>query len=181
MELKSGSVQYLIDKLELFEKEPTLAKPLLHEMLQALDYLDSKKIIHRDVKPENILYTPLPDGKYLYQLADFGLANVVAKAQTPAGSKVYMAPELTLNPGWPQTTKIDIWSLFVTLAYALDAAGFRGKPLGSVEQRIKAIKEAANDYRFQPIQSMAIENPNDRATAGDMLDKVFQGRGRTTS
>ncbi|KAM3501324.1 hypothetical protein MY11210_009389 [Beauveria gryllotalpidicola] len=179
MELKPGSVEDLI-RDDFFTREPTLASPLLHQMLQALDYLAGEGIIHRDVKPENILYMPLPAGSYVYQLADFGLANIVADAQTFAGSRIYMAPELDYNPEAPQTPKMDVWSLFVTLAYALNAGGFREKPLHSPSLRIKAVEEAANTQIFQPIRDMAKADHNLRATAADMLDKLFAGEGRTT-
>ncbi|KAM6521369.1 MAP kinase kinase kinase kinase activity [Fusarium solani] len=150
-------------------------------MLKALDCLANEGMIHRDVKPENILFTPLSSGDYLYQLADFGLANMAANAQTYAGTEPYMAPEVCSGSGQPQTAKMDIWSLFVTAAYAMNAAGYRRKPRRSLEQVLKAVGEAAMWPRLQMFQEMASENPDDRATAGDMLDKVFHGRGRTTS
>ncbi|KAF9784249.1 hypothetical protein IL306_007717 [Fusarium sp. DS 682] len=77
MEIKPGSVEDLI-KDGLFIREPSSASPFLHQMLQALDYLATQSIVHRDVKPEKILYSYAVDGGYLYQLADFGLANMVA-------------------------------------------------------------------------------------------------------
>ncbi|KAK2611908.1 hypothetical protein QQS21_002014 [Conoideocrella luteorostrata] len=134
----------------------------------------------RDVKPENILYTPTPDGDYLYQLADFGLANIASNARTFAGSNRYMAPELENGLQQPQTPNMDVWSLFVTLAYAMNVADFRAKDLYTTPQRIKAIQEAANDRMFQRLRDMAFADPGQRATAGDMLDKLFNGLGRIT-
>jgi serine/threonine protein kinase len=181
MELKSGSVQYLIEEHQFFETTPAIAYILLFQMLKALDCLANEGMIHRDVKPENILFTPLSSGDYLYQLADFGLANMAANAQTYAGTEPYMAPEVYSGSGQPQTVKMDIWSLFVTAAYAMNAAGYRRKPRRNLEQVLKAVGEAAMWPRLQMFHEMASENPDDRATAGDMLDKVFHGRGRTTS
>ncbi|KAH7175620.1 calcium/calmodulin-dependent protein kinase [Dactylonectria macrodidyma] len=179
MDVKSGNVLHLI-RAGHFTKEPSSVKPFLHQMLQALDYLVSKSIIHRDVKPENILYTSLQEGAYLYQLADFGLANIVGDAQSRVGTGPYMAPELEHSSSLPQTPKMDVWSLFVTLAYAVNGAGFQKKPLHTTALLIQAVQDAANDVVLKPFRDMAIVNPSQRATAGDMLDKIFAGKGRTT-
>lgn len=46
-------------------------------------------IVHRDVKPENILYMMTgPDSKYHFQLGGFGLRNRGVSANTPAGSSL---------------------------------------------------------------------------------------------
>jgi serine/threonine protein kinase len=63
-------------------------------MLQALDFLDSHNQCHRDVKPENILYSDMGQKKYLFQLADFGFACDASQALGPCGTFPYMAPEL---------------------------------------------------------------------------------------
>lgn len=178
MELKSGSVEDLFVD-DTFMRNPALAETLLHHVLQALDYLACKGIVHRDVKPQNILYTTSPAGAFKYQLADFGLANIVGDAQTRVGSGIYMAPELDNEPRAAQSSKMDVWSLFVTLTYAMDVAGFRAKPLHPIALRIKAVQEAANEEIFRPIRGMAVVDPSQRSSAADILDKVWAGEGRT--
>ncbi|KAH6866179.1 hypothetical protein B0T10DRAFT_554135 [Thelonectria olida] len=91
-----------------------------------------------------------------------------------------MAPELDNGPQSPQTPEIDVWSLFVTLTYAMNVASFRGKPLQTTPLRIKAIQEAANEPAFRSLRDMAMVDPKQRATAGDMLDRLFGGEDHTT-
>lgn len=57
MELKSGNMEDLVGD-HVFARDPRLIVTFLHQMLQALDYLASESVIHRDVKPEKVLYTP---------------------------------------------------------------------------------------------------------------------------
>lgn len=151
MALKEGSVGDLICA-DLFMRHPESADPLLHQMLQALDYLAHNSIVHRDVKPPNILYTSLPAGGYTFQLADFGLCNIITDARTYAGSSLFMAPEVLNNPGVQQTSKVDVWSLFVTLAYAMDVGGYRKKPFHTNELKIRAVQEAANEQILRPFK-----------------------------
>lgn len=180
MDVKPGNVETLIEK-DIFIKNPKSTTALLFQMLQALDYLANENIIHRDVKPANILYSPDSlDGSYLFQLADFGLANLAPRAWTDAGTQEYKAPEIDANPPQPQTPKLDVWSLFVTLAVAMDEASIRSKPMYNTGFRIKAIHEAANSGDFRALRNMVAVDPSQRASAGDMLDGLFHGAGRVT-
>lgn len=96
---------------------------MLRQTLQAIDYLATKNLVHRDVKHENILFNKLGSNgaEYTLQLADFSLSNFISSAVTRCGIKVYSAPEILFSFG-QQTTKMDVWSLFVTAAWAANAA-----------------------------------------------------------
>ncbi|KAI0390039.1 kinase-like domain-containing protein [Xylariaceae sp. FL0594] len=62
-----------------------IATTMSHHMLQALDYLAVHKVVHRDVKPDNILYTITRQKQYHFQLGDFGLSNNQSVAGTWCG------------------------------------------------------------------------------------------------
>jgi eukaryotic-like serine/threonine-protein kinase len=82
------------------------ALELTMQMVSAVAYAHGMKIIHCDIKPENMLL--LPNGRLL--LADFGIARVAQKTIDGSGSGTvgYMAPEQAM--GRP-STKSDVFSL----------------------------------------------------------------------
>jgi len=123
MGLKEGSSELLIESGGAIPE--SVANAVLFHMLQAIDCLANKGIVHRDVKPANILYVSQPDGQYQFQLGDFGLCNRAISAATFAGSPLYMAPELFHQGG--QTSRVDVWSLFVTILWTLNVREFRQK------------------------------------------------------
>jgi serine/threonine protein kinase len=179
MGLKEGTLESLV---ESGADTSTVANAVFPQMLQALDCIAWKVIIHRDVKPENILYISHPHGLYQFQLGDFGLCNRAVNATTFAGSELYMAPEM-LEKG-SQTSKLDIWSLFVTMLWTMDVGGFRRQRC----HQFKTIKEAqetviqlaASESDISKIQDMAVINPEERASAAQMLVKCFNGVGLST-
>jgi serine/threonine-protein kinase len=68
---------------------------LLDQLLQALDAVHRAGLVHRDVKPANLLLEPTGSGRPHLRLGDFGVAAGTGGAQiaAPAGTDGYLAPE----------------------------------------------------------------------------------------
>ena len=78
------------------------------QLVMALHHVHSKKILHRDLKTQNIFIT-----KNLVKLGDFGIAKVMegsmSAASTVIGTPYYMSPEVCQNQ--PYSYKSDVWAL----------------------------------------------------------------------
>lgn len=127
----------LFDSPQIFKKEGTSytegdAAGVISKLLEALHHCHSLGIVHRDMKPENIMFGA--DGEV--RIVDFGLAKEsVAKMSTFAGTPYFMAPEV-LNHNYGQ--KCDVWSMGCVL-YMLVAGKlpFSGRSKDEVFNRIK--------------------------------------------
>lgn len=83
------------------------------QLVNGLKYLDKHKIIHRDIKPKNILLTN--ERKFL-KIADFGFAKNFSSCdlhETICGSPLYMAPELFNETNY--NNQSDLWSIGMIL------------------------------------------------------------------
>ena len=107
------------DRVEGTLKEET-AKFQFYQVAQAVSYLHSLGICHRDVKPANILLKE-PHNRSLLKLVDFGLSKLLSERQqmsSVVGTPWYIAPEVTAvtrRPWDSYTVKSDCWSLGVLL------------------------------------------------------------------
>jgi len=113
LELALGGELYATyNKKGLYGKEPH-AKFYVAGVVNAFDHMHGKKIIFRDLKPENLLLNEHGHVK----LTDMGLAKVVVgKTFTTCGTPDYFAPELIASSG--HTVAVDWWTLGI-LAYEL--------------------------------------------------------------
>lgn len=105
--------QTLTDLMKQGRLTPALARKLLKELCSALQYLHDKQLVHRDVKPDNILVTY--NGNNL-KLIDFGLSDGddYSLLKEPAGTRHYLAPEM-LEEGARLDLRADIYSLGVVM------------------------------------------------------------------
>jgi serine/threonine protein kinase len=126
MELCLMSLKEVMKKLnnELNQKRSEVMTPLGYyiaselsiEILESVDYLHKQKVIHRDLKPNNILITDGMNGRFV-KIADFGLATIHefdGQCHTKyKGTIRYAAPEVMSSTKYD--TKADIYSLGVIL------------------------------------------------------------------
>ena len=82
------------------------------ELCDALSYLHSRQVVHRDLKPGNIMVT---HGDGSIRLIDFGLADRADSSvlKAPAGTRRFVAPEVLA--GSPADVRSDIYSLGMVL------------------------------------------------------------------
>ncbi|XP_038628833.1 serine/threonine-protein kinase 32A isoform X3 [Tachyglossus aculeatus] len=114
--LLGGDLRYHLQQNVRFQEDTV--KLFICELAMALDYLQSRHIIHRDMKPDNIL---LDEHGHVH-ITDFNIATTMSKEMqltSIAGTKPYMAPEMFISRSqMGYSFAVDWWSLGVT-AYEL--------------------------------------------------------------
>mmetsp|Transcript_31762 Transcript_31762/g.64168 ORF Transcript_31762/g.64168 Transcript_31762/m.64168 type:complete len:1009 (+) Transcript_31762:429-3455(+) len=132
-----GDLQRLIRTRQKGRLSEKLCRRLVRDLAAGLRFLWGKQVVHRDIKPQNLLLTgPLPSedeaenparenakniaqevtGGFMLQIADFGFARHltgVDMAETMCGSPLYMAPEIL--SGEKYDAKADLWSVGTVL------------------------------------------------------------------
>lgn len=135
-----GDLQRLIRTRKGGRLSEGLARRLMRDLTQGLKFLGLQQLIHRDIKPQNLLLTgalPLdevndpcktekesearrnanfPTDQFHLKIADFGFARHLQKtsmADTLCGSPLYMAPEILQHQ--PYDNKADLWSVGTVL------------------------------------------------------------------
>ncbi|XP_065439161.1 cyclin-dependent kinase 6 isoform X2 [Chrysemys picta bellii] len=121
-------------------------KDMMLQLLRGLDFLHSHRVVHRDLKPQNILVTSSGQIK----LADFGLARIYSFQMALTSVVVtlwYRAPEVLLQSSY--ATPVDLWSVGCIFAEM-----FRRKPLfrgnSDVDQLGKIFDWRPPTFRHRP-------------------------------
>ncbi|KJE92045.1 Mark1 protein [Capsaspora owczarzaki ATCC 30864] len=134
MEYASGGelFDFLVAHGKMKEKE---ARIKFRQIVSAVQYCHSRRVIHRDLKAENLLL----DADFNIKIADFGFSNQFTpgdKLDTFCGSPPYAAPELFQGKKY-DGPEVDIWSLGVIL-YTLISGSlpFDGSNLKELRERV---------------------------------------------
>jgi eukaryotic-like serine/threonine-protein kinase len=158
------------------------------QVAEALEAAHERGMVHRDIKPQNVLLTDRGDAK----VADFGIARAgssvtISRTGSVMGTAGYMSPEQAL--GEPATPKSDLYSLGVVLYEALTgelpytadnpiAVSMKhvNEPLRPPREIDPTIPEGMNAL----VSRLMAKNPEDRyASADELADDLWKiSRGR---
>ena len=146
-------------------------------MALAIKHIHDRKILHRDLKTQNIFMTSSGEIK----IGDFGIARVLQHtydcAQTAIGTPYYLSPEICQEK--PYNQKSDIWSLgcilyeMVTLRHAFDANSMKGLVLKILRGSYPQIPSTYSQNLRDLIADMLIKNPVERPSIRKVLEKDF--------
>lgn len=177
MELMAGGdvFDWIVERTHYTELD---ARDLIKILLKAVEYMHSRGVAHRDLKPQNLLLTSKEDNAHI-KLCDFGFSRRVHTPQSliiRCGTPTYVSPEILKNVPHDQST--DMWSIGVILYVLL--VGYPPFMEDSQTELFRKIR--AGDYDFPEenwkhvsdeakdlIRKLLIVDPLERLTAGGAL------------
>jgi len=148
------------------------------EVAEALKYIDQFGIIHRDIKPDNILISSAGEVK----LVDFGLSReehqqTVSLKGEMSGTPQYLAPEYI--DGKKLNIRTDIYSLGITLFYMVSGVlpfqagtpmALLSKQLNEKPPMLNEVTEGVSQEFAELVNRMLIKDPDERITLVEMIN-----------
>lgn len=169
-----GSLYDFLKKVN-FNLDDTIHSVIAYDMLNALQYLHSAGIIHRDIKARNILL----DVDGVCKISDFGISKDSVHGNTFIGSPLWMAPEQVSTQNY--TAQVDVWGFGITM---LEIA--EGKVPHSDKNpyaAMVAITQSEAPFFYAPdrfpkpfqdfIRRCLVKDPVRRATIDELLQHEF--------
>lgn len=154
---------------------------IMFQIFSAMNYCHKMKILHRDLKPDNILIKKNQDGLCRVKICDFGTSAIFKKGEKQneiIGTLCYMAPEV-LNQEYNQ--KCDLWSCGVIMYILLTGKRpFIGRDDDQIIEKIlfnsynETLLKKYNKYTKDLLRKLLEKNPENRISAEEALNhKVF--------
>eukprot|EP00240_Pyramimonas_obovata_P016030 CAMPEP_0118942696 /NCGR_PEP_ID=MMETSP1169-20130426/36654_1 /TAXON_ID=36882 /ORGANISM="Pyramimonas obovata, Strain CCMP722" /LENGTH=283 /DNA_ID=CAMNT_0006887753 /DNA_START=73 /DNA_END=921 /DNA_ORIENTATION=- len=146
------------------------------QLMFALQYLHERKVLHRDLKTQNIFLTKEGNIK----LGDFGIAKVLNStemAMTVIGTPYYMSPEIMESK--PYDFKSDLWALgcvlyeMTSLKHAFDAQDMNGLVMKILRGKYVPTPLHYSPELRQVIAKLLSKVPEQRPTVDQLLDMAW--------
>ena len=177
MELvRGGSLRRLLDREDV---PPDKVTAVLAEVATALAFAHAQGVVHRDVKPENVLLTKAGRAK----VADFGLARAVDQSSLTTegrllGTAAYMSPEQV--KGQRATAASDVYAMGIILYEAITGARpfYADSQLGYLYQHaeVAPARPVIRGRYPAALASLALDclakDPNDRPTMTEVAERL---------
>lgn len=151
------------------------------QLAMALDYIHQRRILHRDLKCQNVFLTRVG----IVKLGDFGIARVLeaadSMAETRIGTPYYLPPEMCANQ--PYEFRADVWCLGVVLyeVLALEVP-FNAPSMASLVMKIcntepRPVPQVYSSDLRGLLSRMMAKRPEDRPSSADIVALPHVRRG----
>jgi serine/threonine protein kinase len=188
--MNGGDLQSLIDSRRNARApapEAAFVRRVLSTVGSALRFIHSQDVLHRDVKPSNVLLTrKMADGssksstleRAEIKLADFGISKILeatVNANTVVGTPPYMSPEIVC--GKPYGPASDAWALgaclyeLVTLRRPFEASNQLALVRQIVEQEPAALPQGTASDVVDAVFGLLRKDPEHRLTLGEVINE----------
>ncbi|WP_308119370.1 serine/threonine-protein kinase [Rhodococcus sp. BP-332] len=158
---------------------PEVVRQIGHQVAEALAHIHTVNIVHRDVKPANILITDDDDSGLRAKLADFGIARIVdsdpmTEHGTAVGTAHYLSPEQAT--GEPTGPASDVYSLGLVLTECLTGRMvFEGSAIAAAIARLHrdpVIPVELGPTWVSLLTDMTSRTPTARPAAADVARRL---------
>jgi Ca2+-binding EF-hand superfamily protein len=147
------------------------------QVAAALEYMHGKGIMHRDMKPDNLLLCNAKSSHPVVKVCDFGLSEHVGGegAEERVGTQTWAAPEMLQAGGSPPGTPVDLWGLGMILYMLLGGTHpFEGMDMHSNMLNARFNFNAKTwgklgDLSKEIIRGLLVVAPEERLTAKQVL------------
>ena len=174
-----GDLAYHVKKMR--QKNEHFSEKLIMQwfvqLCLALEYIHKRKILHRDLKSQNVFLTK----NNTLKLGDFGISKVLEntndQALTVQGTPYYMSPEVCQSKPYNYTS--DVWSLgcilyeLCTLQHAFSGENLLGLVFKIVQDKQGPIPDMYSDQMKELVSKLLVKDEKKRPQVIDILRMPF--------